>query len=403
MNQLVPADVANLRCRFVSELYTFLKCQKYSISCCEDDAIDAFLNYKLAASTCDLDDDSICRLQNYKKPTLEVTCGTATPCSGQASIDLKISDTGLIYTPTIVDPNIVFDGIPISSAQATVTLTPNSIYHDATVHVSFVDQNLQLWGDEVISTGVAKVGMSTVTSPILYSLKADTQFTVDNVAALPNGYISKLRVYYTNNIGQYVPGQFWDLDLHPLLTPYRTCPSCTPIAIPDLFFADPNWADSFKILVDNAIRDLTGAVNIDFYAFSSSNVNRITLLSRVKHLPTSIWAGLRHKDLQLEYFNGTKFTTVTQSSTNPTFFGDGASNMYGNKTFTLSCANKDIEIGNQNLSMNVNAGTSEFNEIKLASTKTLNAVHINDTSTLDCSATTVTAVIVSGKVITLVE
>lgn len=290
MNQLVPADVANLRCRFAFELYTYIKCLKYSLTCCIDDAVEAFLNYKLAASTCELDDDTICRLLNYKKATKEVDCNSDIPCSAQATIDLRFVSSGGIYSPIILpsyDTPVAV--VPAYSGRIKMpSLTPNSINQQAGVLIGIVDQYKNIvFPASGAFTGQAKVGASVVVSS-QYALKAYTQFALDGYNDNNDAYITSLRIAYTDNIGQFVASNFWDIDTNPYTTPYRLCGTCTPVAIADLFITSPNWATNFQVLVENAIRDLTGGVNIVFFASKSNSQNRLYLNTFIKHEPNSI-------------------------------------------------------------------------------------------------------------------
>lgn len=210
MIQLQQSDVDALRCAFVNDIYRFTKCRKYNLDCCITPAEESFLNYKLASSSCDLSDTTTCRLVNAVEPTLLVTCQSEIPCSAQASIKIVAVASGHIFTPTILKDYVTpsYDS-PIYSAQVPMfLLEDNTIYQTAGVLLGIVDEDYNIiFPASSATTGKAKVGMSTVTSND-YALKAYTQFAFDGYNDLTNGYISKVRLYYTNNIGQFVPGQF---------------------------------------------------------------------------------------------------------------------------------------------------------------------------------------------------
>jgi hypothetical protein len=238
MIQLQAADVDALRCEFVHSIYSYLLCRRYALKCDLDTPTQNFLNYKLAAQSCTLDEDSNCQLVNAVKPTRVVSCDINIPCSAQADVNLRIRDTGHVYTPTIINED--FDTqAPLYTAQADIALVPNSINQNATVTVGIVDESLNIIDQTTFNTGSAKVGMSVVSSSA-YSMQALTTFAIDGVSTVPNGYIKTIRLYYTNSIGQYIPGQYVDINVSPVDSPYMACGTCTPVTFSDLFFASPN-------------------------------------------------------------------------------------------------------------------------------------------------------------------
>ena len=404
MTQLQPADVDALRCDFVHSVYAYFQCKKYSISCTLADAKQRYLDYKLASSDCELTEDQTCSLVNKVGPTLAVECAVNTPCSAQALVSLKNTSVNLVYTPTIVDETFA-DAAPVFTAKPSLTLSPNSIYHNSTLDVAILDQDLAVIDTATFSTGKAKVGASVVTDPI-YSLSAFVRWGLVNVANNPTGYLKSIKIYYTNTLGQYVPSNFWIIDVSPT-SPYLSCGTCDPVNPADLLFGASNatWSAAIQKVVNNAVRDLTGGVNIGFKA-SKQDVAPywVTMDTTVKHLPNSTWCGLRPKDYVMSWFNGSG--TVKTSSTGFSFpYNAPTGNLYGKQTFTLACGTKDIEVANTMSHMNdiMDQVNSEFNEIKLLSNKTSVPATIVNVTPLDCSSTSYTALITSDEVITLVQ
>lgn len=210
MIQLQQSDVDALRCAFVNDIYRYTKCRKYAIDCCLTEAKESFLDYKLSESTCTLDDKTICSLVNKVEPTLLVSCQSEVPCEVQASIKILSSSSGHIYTPTLLTDYTTpaYDAPAVSLNIPMFLLETDSIYQTAGVITGIVDEDYNIiFPASSAATGQAKVGMSTVVSND-YALKAFSQFALDGYNNIPNGYISKVRIYYTNSIGQYVPGQF---------------------------------------------------------------------------------------------------------------------------------------------------------------------------------------------------
>lgn len=206
MIQLQAADVDALRCEFVHSIYTYFTCRKHAIKCdLETPKLD-FLNYKLASQDCSLNETDNCRLVNALKPTKVVSCDVSTPCAAQADVNIKVTVDGNVYTPSVINENFLTEA-PLYAAQADINLTPNSINQNATLKVGVLNQDLEIVEEQTFTTGSAKVGMSVVSSAS-YSMQALTAFTIDNVSTIPNGYLKTIRIYYTNSIGQYVPGQF---------------------------------------------------------------------------------------------------------------------------------------------------------------------------------------------------
>jgi len=127
------------------------------------------------------------------------------------------------------------------------------------------------------------------------------------------------------------------------------------------------------------------------------------MLSETKHKPSSTWCGLRHKDLQVEYFNGAKFTVTNQSTATPTFFGDSG-NMYGINYLSTPCGiTKTTEVANQNITLPVHFTNSEFNEIVLTSNRPPQAVSIVDTTPVDCTTNLFTATVISSREVVSVQ
>lgn len=400
MTQLQSADVDALKCAFVHSIYLYVQCKKHSIRCSLTEAKDDYLNYKLAAGDCTLGETDNCRLVNALEPTLVVSCNTAIPCSAQAVVSVKNFESGTIFTPTFVDDTIPFEDV-VTTMMPFITLTADSINQDASIQVSLADSNLGLWGDQTISTGQAKVGMSVVTGSN-YSMQAITQFGIDGHSNVNNGYIRKIRLYYTNSIGQYVPGQFIDLNVSPVDSPYLALfPTVNPV---DLVFTSSNWTTALTTLVQNAIANITGGSgHISFSASKAINTDRVILFTETKHSPASVWYGMRHKDLQVEYFNGAKFTVTNQSTATPTLYGD-TGNMYGAITFSTTCGtNKIIEVANQNITLPIHFTNSEFNQIVLTSNRPTQTVSIVDTTPVDCTANSFVATVTTSQVVTTVQ
>lgn len=397
MNQLAPADVANHRCRFAYELYTYLSCRNYRLDCCLDEAIEAYRKFKLAQKDCELDDTTLCALANYRLATKEASCQTNVSCENQGTITIRGGSSTTVYTPTIINEN--FDALaPLFSAQPQVVLVPNSITQDAEITVGVIDQDYVIVDQDTFSTGSSKVGASVVVSPS-YSMKLGMEQNIDNISALSGAYIQTIRIYYTDSIGQYVPNQFWDIDVSPT-TPYRICGTCNPVAVPDLYLTSANWADSMKIMVDNAVRALTGAVNIDFSPAKYGNIDRVRFRSWVKHKPNSIWCGIQSSDMRVTYFDGVKSQTVTTTS-DGYGLANGVGTMYGKLTYTSPCATtKDVEIANTQLTLPVQPYSNKFNEIVLYDTKTNGSVSIVSTTSISCTTSSYTASVTSNHVVT---
>lgn len=408
MAQLTAADVDALRCAFVHSIYTYTKCKKYSISCSLDEAIEDYLNYELANVDCALSEDDTCRLKNAVEPSLIVDCTINTPCYAQAAITIKdISGGPLLYTPTIIDET--FDtSAPVFSARGNLNLIPNSIFQEASLEVGIIDQNFDIIDTATFTTGKAKVGASVVTSDI-YKPYVSTHmaFTTGNSAT---GYIKTIRIYYTNTIGQFVNNQYWDIDVSPLTSPYLACGTCTVVNPAHLYLNNNSglWSTAMRNVVHNAVRVLTGAVNIEFTCYKEDVAPfRSYYYTSLKHLPTSTYAALRPKDFLLFYTNGVQNFKGSSSIVGPAYWPSGSPNLYGKADFVLSCATKTIEVPNVMMGFDgpgiLDQVNSEFNEIKLLSNKTFLPATIADQTTLDCTTSSYVATVSSNEVVTGVQ
>lgn len=405
METLQAADVAALKCRFVNEIYKHITCLTYSVNCCSDSATQAWLDYKRASSTCPLTNDEYCYLKDKAKTSLVMDCATTFPCESQAQINVKVSQTGNQYTTWLIAPTYSPSAEPTTEGKAYVSLTNDSIIQKADVVVGLYDQNFTLLQNAVIQSGTAKVNGVEVSSPI-YDLKVSTYFGIDAVSNLQFSYIRKIRIYYTDSLGAYVANQFWDIDVSPVTSPYLNGPGMTTVDPDDLFFTSPNWANALQTVMQNAMFFLLGHPTnyIDFYASKASNIDRLTLTTRIKHNPITFWCGLNHLDFKVEYFNGLKglVGTLTQSSF-PTPVRAEGGNIYGQHTFSVECGNATIELDNSQLTLPINVPSTRFNRIGLSSQQPSQNVVVGTNGSIDCTSTVLTATVNTIHSVTLIQ
>lgn len=405
MTTLQAADVAALRCRFVNDIYKYVKCLSYSVNCCLDDAKRSFLDYKLGASTCDLTVDQLCDLQNKAKNSLVVDCMTEQACTSQALIEVRVTETGDSYQSSFITTTFDTDPLPLLETKSTVSLSWDSIVQKAFVNVGVYDQNLNVVQNHVLESGTAKVLGVEVTDPI-YDLRVSTYFTLDGISNLASSYLRKVRVYYTDPIGTYVPGQYWDIDVSPITSPYLSGPGMITVSAADLYFTSPNWTTAIDNVLRNAMYTLLGHLDnyMDFYATKAANIDRLTLASRTKHNPSGYWAGLNHLDFRVEYFNALKgLVVVLTNSSTPAPVRPEGGNIYGAHTFTIGCGTIDVELANTQIVLPLNAAATRFNYIDLISLQPTQTVTLTTNESLDCTATVLKATVTSSHSVTLVQ
>jgi hypothetical protein len=406
MEILQAADVAALRCRFVNDIYKYIRCLRYSIDCCLDTAKESFLDYKRADSNCTLNTGEYCDLKDKAKTSLVVDCSVELPCESQADVEVKINVSGDVYQSSLITPSFDTDVLPVTSTKADIVLVPNSTVQKAVVTLGVYNQSLNVLDTQIIESGSAKVNGVEVFSEPLYDLRVGTQFDIDGVANYPSSYIRKIRIYYTTATGQYDPMNFWDVDVSPITSPYLSGPGLTTVDFNDLFFTSPNWATALTNVVNNAITVLLGSPYsnyIQFSAYKPINVNRLSLSTMTKHLPSGFWAGLNHNDFRVEYFDSLKglIGTLTTSSTQAPMRPQGG-NIYGRHLFSVGCANLDIELNNSSIVLPLNASTSRFNEIKLFAPQTSQNVTLQTYEGKSCETVALTVTVSSLQSVTSV-
>lgn len=402
---LQAADVAALKCRFVNDVYKYIKCLEYSINCCTDTMAQSYLDYKLADGGCSLTNDQFCSLTNKAEEGVVADCTTEVPCSSQAEIEVRVTEIGDTYYTSLQTPTFLTDDLPVLSTQAQISLSWDSIVQKAFVNVGVYNQDGQFIQNHVIESGTALVNGIEVTSPI-YDLRVSTYFTLKNVSNLAGSYLRKVRIYYTDSVGAYVPNQFWDIDVSPITSPYLSGVGMVTVTPSDLYFTSPNWTTAIDNVLRNAMFSLLGHLDnyMDFYAGKPGNVDLVYLASRTKNSPSGYWAGLNHLDFRVEYFNALKSSVVilTESDEQAPVRPEGG-NIYGAHTFTVGCGTVDTELANTSISLPLNAAATRFNKIALTSLRTPQNVILATNETLDCTSTVLKATVTSAQTVTLVQ
>lgn len=277
------ADVNKLRCNFVSAAYDYFTRKKYEITVCNKEAIQAYVDFKLSQNyLCPLSIHEQCRLENIEPTTSVVTCESQDfICSVQASMKLSKTSFTETYTTTL-ENRINGSAFPFVEINT-------GIYQKA--YISFVTRDSlgNIYDEHEITSGSIIAGGTTFTSTD-YDLGALMVWPIYNLANVPDSYVKTIRLYRTDTSGIYT-GQFQDIDVSPLTTPYlNTYWTVNPA---DLYFTAASWAVAFDQILQNAVKSITGS---QLHIVSESQKlpdNSLRIRTRVNHSPQTFYWGLQ--------------------------------------------------------------------------------------------------------------
>lgn len=398
---LATATVNKIRCEFVNQMHKYISCTKYSLDCCLEDVLQAFLNAKLALyEDCDLTYEQECKLSSLKLTDNYIDCANispSTPCNEQATLSLSKKAETVTYKSflfnnydgsSFVYINYVNDATSFTGyIDAYTTDAPYLTWKGNTVVVP--SPNYQIYDVDTLQTGDRLIGgVPTARNPFKYSTNQDIPGLASYVA---NNYISKLRLHFTDSSGAY--GGPIDLDVNPATTPYLSCVGCPHTVVDtDLWVWKTQFPTAFKNLIGNAVYSLTGDEDyVDLNVYVDTVSGNIRISTTAKHNPSSYWFGIKRgngNDGYLVYHNALTGKDTTVSSVSA---GILTADMYDTASGTCPCGNVSIVVPNHQL---YSAPAFDFNYISTTNPLTLQSVSTSSNS-LSCTKLELSAAVSS--------
>jgi len=372
---LQPAQVAAAQCNFVAKVIEYKKCLRYQLDCClqEEAAKEAYLLWrwaKLDETDCTLPDAQLCSIQGLE--ILPSTCSSTPACADLLSSSVKQQTSGGGYTKAVEND---FD----SSAYMSITLTPNSVAQPAGASAIVRDANSNIVHTTAFTTGTYFNG-ATVLSGSQYHPAVGIQYMTKPIVGTASSYIKTIKLYRYEN-GNVTA---FNLDISP--TNIWVCGTCSAVNPADLDLNSVNLTTALKAQIENAVKSIDGALNIDLdVEIVTSQVGRhLNFITRTKHLPSGKWWGINPQDIQISYFWFPSNTTLTLSSLD----NGWATPIYTRPGFTYTTFNFVNTCGTSTLNVNgiatpqVQQASTTFYAIALASPNTT-TVFTNPQLTVD--------------------
>lgn len=276
------ADVNKLRCNFVSAIYDYFTRKKYEITVCNDEAIQAYIDFKLAQSyECPLPVHEQCRLENIEEKVPVVSCESQDfVCSLQASFKLQATSHTETYTTTLENR---INGSAFPFVEINTGIYPKA-------YISFVTRDSlgNIYDEHEVASGSILAGGTSFVSTD-YDLGALMVMRLNGYGNDAGSYIKTINLYRTDISGIYTE-QFQEIDVSPLTSPYLN--SYWTVNPADLYFTASSWAVAFDQILQNAVKSITG--NKDHIISESQKLpdNSLRIRTRVNHSPQTFYWGL---------------------------------------------------------------------------------------------------------------
>ena len=354
---LQTADVLNLKCKFVSSVIESINSAKSVLRQNLNKVISDYSDFMLSFYLKDcLTYDHECKLLDQRFSSLPDCSTTVTPCGDQDTLVL----TSNSY------PCIVFfqtKNLYDTSRYPTLSLISNSILQTAQIGVT--TPILSNSCNALVTNYVVDAGCQTGTCSDTFLTKVGINSFLQNVASLPDSYVTTMRLYTTDATGANpIP---LNVDLRPSnLSTWTACGGCLPITASDLEFDSGNFEFAFDNLLENVSRTLYGANYSSFVIQSIPAFNGFRIASDVKHNPSSRYIGINKSDYNITYYNSLLSSEVSVTDTTisqqATYFDEDI-------TISTPCGDVDrtISSGTTGFTFPLNSTTTNFNFIGLAS------------------------------------
>lgn len=339
-------------CALSQKAYEYFNKKRYSIDNCNCDLKDALAAYFISKSDCDYTDELNCFVDGYKS-----SCNGITTKNCQDDITLSLSKSTVNCNMTSTAENPV-DGSKFSR----LTLVDNSIYHTASLNLKATNK-CGLDSTVLVNSGCDGGGCSVTKNP--YGLSFAVLSNV--VGSNPNGYIKTITISRTSSTGER-PLVNQTVDISPSnLTTWNSCGTCTTTySSSDLLFGATNYAEALRELLTNVVKTLTFGNNSDF---SVSKTDSITVSSKIKHKPTSYWAGINPDNFSLSWVNQAGSTINTlyspRSASLNIFPSTAGGSIYYTDTIPTICGNYNRTLFTTAVNFLVNTSTSNLDLLNI--------------------------------------
>jgi len=379
---LQPADVLNLKCKFVYEVINSIKLAKTSVKIDMSKSLKTYANFMLSFYLKDcLEYEDECNLLNQRFSSIPSCANTTTACVDQDVITLS---SALTSCNTYYKTKNIYD----NSTFPTVSLLDNSFYHPSYIKlVTYAGDNscVQPIQEFTVESGCQFPSGTCSSSQFNFAAVSVVQLIGTQSLTL-DSHITNIRLYVTDSAGQNPTPLNVDISL-PNVSTWTACPSCLPVTLTDLYLSSPNFEFAFPNLISNVSRTLYGSDATSLYVTNLSGAGWF-IQSRIKHNPSTRYIGFHTPDFQLKYFDaGTDLVTTVNNigiSQQGTYFFDTLN-------VQTPCGTTEVIVKNNSLGPDfpINSFASTFNKIVLYSNNSTTPISVS--GSISCDSTLLSA------------
>ena len=392
-------DVNKIKCQFVKTTLDYLNCQKYSITCCSDDVIEAYANYKAAIFTgCLLPEDLVCTLDTLDLTNYVVDCDSfvgptpdedptvvVVPCAQQVIASARLSANNCLYYASLIDPLS-------STTFARGYVTPDSLYVNAYINAVLTNGCTGATESITVHGGCTSTDCNDY-NQILFGF--GMKLTTDNGDTLPSAaFLTTIRFYETDDFGSTINVPM-DIDVTPGNIYYSDnvdCPGCATVNPAHVVFGanTTNYLNAMQALFNNISIALYGANDkhriVPIKYVIGGSLHTIGYWAAAKHQPSSKWFGFKRNDMRFVYDNGLGGKFV-KTLTAPNLYTAVKLKFYKDDIeFTTPCGTFSPLIPNQQVDVNIDAAQTDFNFIKIANPLAYPAIYYSGTTDTLCGS-----------------
>lgn len=272
---LAPANVTKLECKVVVDILDYFKCKKTIIKPGLSKVRASVFLYASYLAEC-LTDSQECEINEIVLDP----CSPTTPltCDDQLTVTITESTRTCTFKATLDTP------------YPSYVLTQGSQYVNAKTTLKHQESCSPIppYSDEEIVGGCNSTTCSTA---------QQGSMTLNHLVPFPQlpgfyfgtSYISNIRLYYTDSLGEITTYEDWNLDHTSSIYTAAACPTCVNVTTSNTLLGNSNFATSFTALLGNIAKikfgDNTNRHTIQ-PSYSSGNIN---FFQTVKHkVPNSM-------------------------------------------------------------------------------------------------------------------
>lgn len=392
----VNVDAVKSSCNVLLEANSYFECKKYRLECCPDKLKIALASYHAANSNCVLSSTALDTINQQMCDTPSSVCATSfittSPCNDTTSIAIGSTASSCKYIFKLANS---FDG----TNYPRLRLLDNSIHHRSEINFLAVPCK-GASSLTPVSSGCSSTGCVDDRHPY-----GKTTLVVRNVSPLTTGYLKTITIYATDTNGNE-PLTAYNLDISPSnIAAWTGCGSCSAINPADLYFGSVGYTTTLRQLLENVTKILFG-VNTAVWEVSKDS-SHLYISSRIKHNPTSYWAGINPDDCPHSYYTGdtTKYGNPNPRSSdlfvaNPL---NSTTSIYQTVTASTPCGTVSTPlVSKYGIYHELNAASSNINKIVVTNYNATQPITLSVPDST-CTSTVLTANITTTGTVDTIE